>query len=270
MSDGSVLHWEDVGNVTAVVTLPEIGNPDMPVFAVMSLMMKDGSVVQVAAGVQKNSTSWAVFADFDTDVESMVPNYQQVLNASQPVMAQNDTVAISIFRSATDDWYLEVKDLQSGTAVVGQFPTRSATALRSGDQEAFALESYSTNEATFENMGSLTMNALFVDGSQVARGLYGFGDWAPARNPLFVVGGAGTSPPDFVSLWCGNGSAVWSHVVGLGSAEASYMPPPQVSFLLPLAFGLGTVAACWLLLSRMRTPLERSQRRPAKNQPRAD
>ncbi len=252
---GSTLRWEDVGNVTALVTLPLIGRPDLPVYAVMSVMMKDGSVLQVAAGIPQNGTSWSVYADYDTDAGSISPTYQQILNSSQPHMSQGASVSISIFRSDLGAWSLRVEDLKSGSKVTSEFPA-SAPGLKRGDQEVFALESYSKNQTTFQNMGNLSLNALLIDGESVGGGLYSYGDWAPNHNPLFVVGSLGTSPPLFISLVFGTPIAVWSFDTQWESNTLSYSPRTAASLVFPLASGLTVVAASAVLMAWTRRRVE--------------
>jgi hypothetical protein len=216
-------------------------------------MTSDGSVLQAAAGIQGNGSSWYVYAEFDTEVGSVTPSYQQILNSSQPQMKQNATISISIYRSKGGTWSLRVVDGQTGSSVVSAFPASEASGLKPGDQEAFALESYSTNQTTFEGMGNLTLDALMVDGSQVSHGFYAYGDWAPALNPLFVVGGAGTSPPLFITLGLSASSAVWSYDAQWETGNAGYMPPIEETLVLPLVLGLVVIAAAWVLLVNMRS-----------------
>ena len=263
---GGTLHWEDVGNVTALVTLPTIRDPDLPVYAVLSLMTRDGSVLQVAAGVKANGTSWSTYADFDTNVDSVPPTYQQILNASQPQMPQGASISLSVFRSSSSSWFLKVVDLETGSSVKQSFPVPAAIELEPGDQEAFALESYSRNQTTFENMGSLTLSALLVDGRAVSGGLYSYGDWVPNRNPLFVVGSLGASPPLFVSLGLNGNTAAWSYFAQWADNGPSYSPTADVAFVLPLALALLVVVATGVLLlktGRQTFRVEQEDSRPS-------
>lgn len=246
---GGTLRWENAANVTALVTLPSIENPDLPVYAVLSLMTAGGAVLQVGAGILGNETWWSAYADFDTNVDSVPPTYQQILNSSQPYMPQNSSVTISIFRSLNDTWFLEVRDVKTGSSVVHPYPAGAGSSrLKAGDQEAFALESYSRNQTTFENMGNLTMEALLVDGRPVVGGFYSYGDWAPSRNPLFVVGSLGSSPPIFISLDFESGSAVWSYVTHWGGADTGNSQSVGTMVALTLVVGLLAVAASAVLL----------------------
>jgi len=258
MAGGGSLHWEDARNVTALVVLPSIEAPDLPVYAVLSLMTQDESVLQVAAGIEANGTSWSTYADFDTNVGSISPSYQQILNASQPEMSQGASISLSIFQSASGAWSLKVEDSQTGASVTQAFPGGATRELRAGDQEAFALESYSRNQTTFENMGNLTLRALLIDGEAVAGGLYSYGDWIPNRNPLFVVGSLGASPPLFVSVALGGESAVWSYLAQWGGNGLSYSPTTETTLVLPLAAALLVVAAIGLLLTRMNSRITRT------------
>lgn len=263
MTGGGVLHWEEVGNVTALLTLPLIGAPDLPVYAVVSLMMKDESVLQVAAGIPHNGTTWSVYADYDRDAGSVSPTYEQVLNSSQPQMSPGASVLISIFRSSAGVWSLKVEDVKSGAVVTKAFPA-SAPALKRGDQEVFALESYSKNQTTFQNMGHLSLNALFIDGESVGGGLYPYGDWSPNHDPLFVVGSLGTSPPLFISLVLGTSLAVWSFDTQWESNTLSHSPLTAASLVLSLALGLTVVAASAVLMAWTRRRVEAENARQVK------
>ena len=209
LSGGGGLRWESVGNVTAVVSLPNITDPDRVVYSVLSVMTSDGGVMQVAAGIYPNRTTWLTYSWEIPNADSSAPTYSWVLNGSSPSLNRNTTVVMSIFRGS-GSWDLRVTDRDTGIAVVRQFPVALAPSLKVGDQEVFALESYSRASATFREMGNMTLDALLVDGQKVTGGFYSYGDWDPDHNPVFAVGSSGTAPPGFISLEkMGTGSFAW-------------------------------------------------------------
>jgi hypothetical protein len=208
---GGNLRWEEVNNVTALVVLPNISAPQRIVYVVMSVMTSDGSVLQAAAGTYPNTTGWLAYSWFIPSAQSMTLTYTWVLNASVPRMAPDSRASISIFFH-DGGWNLKVEDVDTGSSVERSFPGGIATSLESGDQEVFALESYTREATTFQYMGNLTLVSLMVNGQRVTSGFYSYSDWNIGRNPVFVVGSAGSSVPAFISLESGtNGSIVWSY-----------------------------------------------------------
>jgi len=211
LQDGGKVHWEGVSNVTVSLTLPDIGSPDRVVYAVMSVMTSDGSVLQAAAGALPNSTGWRGFAWLVTGANSGSPTYLWVLNASQPEMSSMGTVLLSIF-SEPGAWELKISDMATGSSVERSYPQGPGQVLRAGDQEVFALESYSRSQATFSEMGNLTLNSIWLDGQKVVSGCYLYSDWDMIHNPLFVVGSTGSSPPSFIYAGEGKtGSFFWDY-----------------------------------------------------------
>ena len=212
LAGGGSLQWGSVSNLTSVVILPNISAPSGIVYAVMSVMAADGSVLQVAAGAYPDSSSWFAYSWAVEGASTSAPSYDWVLNSSAPAMSPGDTVRLSIYKNGTR-WDLGVHDLLSGVSRESAFPPGIALALAQGDQEAFALESYSRAAADFENMGNLTLAALLADGKQVAGGTYAYSGWDPDKNPVFAVGSSGTNPPAFISLQQeAEGSYAWGYL----------------------------------------------------------
>ena len=208
---GENVHWEGVSNVTASLVLPDISSPDGRVYAILSVMTSDGSVLQAAAGALPNGTGWLGFAWLVNGAGSGAPTYVWVLNASEPAMSPRANVSISIFRSS-GVWSLSLTDLDTGSRAATTFPAGPAPALKQGDQEVFAFESYSRTQGTFRGMGNLTLNSLWLDGYMVVSGCYLYADWDMVHNPLFVVGSSGSSPPSFIYAKEGpSGSYLWSY-----------------------------------------------------------
>lgn len=243
LADGSKVQWEDVENVTAITVLPNISQPDNIVYAVLSLMTASGSVMQVAAGIFPGESSWSVYSWLFTDLTSNPVKYQWILNASGPSMSPNDAVSISIFKSQLGAWSLSVVDLNTNSSVVQTFSSDLAPSLMIGEQEVFGLESYSRSSATFEEMGNLTLEDLFINGSDLSGGEYAFdGNWNPSVNPLFAIGTIGAVPPIFISLENGaNNSIVWTYAnfwendqVSNGWIETILLPALLISSMIVL------------------------------------
>ena len=208
---GGGVRWESITNVTASLALPNIASPDGIVYAIVSVMTSDGSVLQAAAGALPNKTGWLVFAWFIQGAGSAAQSYQWVLNGSTPLMNPMANISISIFR-VSGLWNLRVSDMDSGSSVEQPFPPGPASTLRVGDQEVFALESYSRTVATFLGMGSLRLYSILLDGEKVTGGSYLYGDWDLVHNPLFVVGSSGSTPPSFINAGESSaGSYFWNY-----------------------------------------------------------
>ena len=209
--DGGNVLWGNIANVTATIALPNISSPDQIVYAILSVMTNDGSVLQAAAGALPNRTGWLVSAWLIQGIGSGTLSYQWVLNGSTPQMSPLANISISIFR-VSGLWSLRVFDMDSGSSVEKQFPSGPAPSLRVGDQEVFALESYSRTLATFLGMGSLRLYSILLDGKKVTSGSYLYYGWDMIHNPLFVVGSSGTSPPSFINAEEGSaGSFYWNY-----------------------------------------------------------
>ena len=215
---GGGVRWEDVTNVTASLALPDIESPDRTVYAILSVMTSDGSVLQAAAGALPNMTGWLVFGWLVQGADSGAPSYQWVLNASDPEMSPTSNVSISIFLTS-GLWNLRVTDTGTGSSVQKPFPAGPASALKAGDQEVFALESYSRTLATFRDMGNMTLYSVLLDGEKVTSGCYLYSDWDMIHNPLFVVGSSGSAPPSFVFAGEGAKSSFFWDYAGVWSAQ---------------------------------------------------
>jgi hypothetical protein len=189
-------------------------------------------------------------------VESTPLVYDWILNASLPSLTPGAGIAVSIFKS-TGGWNLNIRDLSGGAGVVRTFPPGMGDTLKVGDQEAFALESYSRSAATFKSMGNLTLQGLFLDGTKVSGGIYVYTDWDPSHNPLFAVGSSGASPPSFVSLArTDDGAFVWSYTTNWTSDEG-YPTMAWVTELVVVAaiLTIGGVALWEITRSRHRADI---------------
>jgi hypothetical protein len=248
---GGNVRWEDVTNVTASLALPNIESPDRNVYAILSVMTSDGSVLQAAAGALPNRTGWLGFAWSVHGGDSGSPSYLWVLNGSKPEMSPAANISVSIFRTS-GQWGLRVADMDTGSSVEDSFPPGPAPALKAGDQEVFAIESYSRTLATFRGMGNLTLYSISLDGKKVTNGCYLFSDWDMIHNPLFVVGSSGSSPPSFI--YAGEASAghyFWDYT---GVWEVQQDSPTGLVEVLAAVAVAGAVAlggvAVWLAMRK--------------------
>ena len=236
LSSGGSLSWAQVRNVTVLVEVPAIVSPTETVYATMSVMTNGGVVLQTALGIYPGNTSWLVYSMFIADVGAYPQNYQWVVNSSGPPSLPHDWVALSIFESASSDWGFSVTNLRTGSFVNMSFESSVSGPLKVGDQEVFALESYSWEASDFQNMTDMNLKSIMVDGETVLGGWYFYADWDPTHNPLFVVGGA--PPPDFIAMESSpNETAVWQY-------SGEWFGGIQQSGVVPVVFDeLGLVGA---------------------------
>jgi len=195
--DGPGLSWEAVRNLTVIVRLPNISHTDGAILAVLSVMSSDDHVMQVAAGIYPNHT-WQAFSWVIGDILSYPQEYEWILNCSKPRMVPGANVVLSIFLSPTNFWNLKVVDVDENTSVQQEFPADVAPTFKRGDQQVFALESYTSNFSIFEQMGNLSLRSILADGRAVSGGVYVYSGWDAVHNPLFIVGGA--DAPSFMSV----------------------------------------------------------------------
>jgi hypothetical protein len=245
---GGRLKWESVSNVTAEISLPNITLPDGNIYAVLSVMTNDGTVLQAAAGASPNSSGWLAFAWSISNTNSATLAYRWILNGSEPKMSPNANVSLSIFQ-LSGRWNLRVTDTSSGTSTENSFPLGIAPTLKVGDQEVFALESYSRTGSTFQNMGNLTMRALLLDGLKVIGGFYTYGGWDPDHNPMFIVGSSGSSPPPFIYIGRGaEGSFYWNYAAiwGVEGNPLGELVEVCVTVMLVVALAVVGTTIWWM------------------------
>ena len=208
LSGGGIVNWAAVTNVTAVVQIPEITNTSATIYAVVSLMTQDGVVLQTAFGIYPGNNSWLVYSMFIENINQIPQHYIWAVNSSEPAAESGDVVTISIYQSPGPVWSFRAFNLNTSLSIDGTFGAGTTELPKRGDQEAFALESYTSDSSTFQNMGNMTLSSLLIDGKRVASGWYLFADWDMVHNPLFVVGGA--APPAFIDVSISSdGRAVW-------------------------------------------------------------
>ncbi len=235
---GGTVSWGSSSNLSALATLPTINSTDGTILVILSAMVGSSSILQIAAGLFPGDSAWRGVGWFVPDIGAVPEQYEWTLNSTALQMAPGSTVSLAIYRSA-GAWQYSVMDLSSGERLSGGFENAPNVPFASGDQEAFALESYSSNVTVFSSMGSLVLKSLLVDGRQVTGGLYSFNTWDPSHHPLFVVGGL--SAPPYIALVNGdNGSVVWRY----NSAWESVEPVGSGTFyagILLLAVGLSAI-----------------------------
>jgi len=248
-TDGSHLLWANVTAVSLQVSLPNITFSDYPTLAVESLMAADGSVMQIAAGIYPGNSKWLAYGWFITNIESYPQSYSWVLNSSKPEMAAGATISFSIFQFQ-GRWRYRIEDLSTHEVAAGEYAATVPPTLKVGDQEVFALESYTTSSVVFAHMGNLTVDALRINGRKIIAGWYGYGSWVPRRNPLFVVGGL--DPPSYISLRETNsGTLTWGYEQW--SISEPVQPPGfplTVIVGIPLSAGILVALAVYVLTRR--------------------
>jgi hypothetical protein len=218
VEDGGHVSWTNASEVTALIRLPNITHTDYTILSVLSVMTSDGSVLQVAAGLYPNMSNWLAYGWFIRSAKSNPQSYAWILNSSKPEMAPGAWVSLSISISS-NRWRYIVEDVSTHEAVNGEFMFNVTPSFMIGDQEIFGLESYSYSNRVFENMGSLVLSSLLVNGMRVTNGWYYYADWDTSHNPLFVVGGL--NPPPFISTnELANGTVTWTYSQWTGSGEA--------------------------------------------------
>lgn len=245
-ANGNSLSWKDTQEVKVLVQLPRIEYTDDTIYVILSAMLQDGAVLQVAAGINPNMTSWLAYVFFAPDAESQ--NYALVLNSSKPEMTNGDWISLSIYLSA-EHWNYQVDDIRTHESVQGRFMFNVTPSFKTGDQEIFALEAYTRSNIVFEHMNNLVLTSLLINGMRVAKGWYYYGDWDSSHNPLFVVGGH--YPPPFISVrGLDNGTVEWSYVEWTGS-ELAFPSSWSLMILAAVAIaGAITVTAVFLKLRK--------------------
>ena len=234
-TDGTRLSWANATDVSLTLTLPNMSFTDYPVLAVETVMAVDGSVMQIAAGLYPNNTKWLAYGWYIMNVQAYPQSYQWILNGSQPEMSAGAPVLLSIALTQ-GRWQYRIEDLDTHVSMEGDYAPSVPHVVRAGDQEVFALESYSTSNVVFAQMGNLTLETMRINGRQIATGWYEYGGWDTHHSPLFVVGGL--DPPPYIALReVKTSTLVWSYEEWTGSEETS-----ASSSLLAILVGIPLVA----------------------------
>jgi hypothetical protein len=154
-------------------------------------------------------------------------------------MTPDTSIALSISLSKSR-WEYRIEDPSIHEITAGEYAATVPPTLKVGDQEVFAVESYTNSRLVFAHMGNLTLDALRINGRKTAAGWYAYGSWDTRHNPLFVVGGL--DPPPFISLQeTDAGTLVWGYEQWSISTQAQ----PQA---FPLMVTVSAVAMVGVLL----------------------
>jgi len=212
-------------------------------------MAADGSVMQIAAGIYPTSTKWFAYGWYIRNVQANPQTYGWILNYSKPAMMAGDPVSLSIYLSQ-GRWHYRIEDLTTREAATGEYAPDVPPSLRVGDQEVFALESYSTSNIVFAQMGNLTLDNLTINGRRIASGWYGYGSWDTHHNPMFVVGGL--DPPSYISLQQKpDGTVVWSYQEWSAATEVRPPSLPLTILGIPVLVASVMLVAVYALKRRI-------------------
>jgi hypothetical protein len=245
LEGGGRVSWRNASEITAIIQLPNITRTDFAILSVLSIMVDDGSVLQVAAGLYPNMSNWLAYGWFIQSPEADPQDYAWVLNSSRPEMAAGAWVSLSVYTSSSG-WGYSVEDISTHEAVKGKFMFDVSPFAKIGDQEVFGFESYSYSNLVFEHMGSLVLSSLLINGRRVTKGWYYFADWDTSHNPLFVVGGL--NPPPFIfTNELANGTVVWMY--GQWTGRGRTIPPSLPQSALAVLPIVAAIAAATIILS---------------------
>ncbi|MGC8558536.1 MAG: hypothetical protein ACP5NC_06050 [Nitrososphaeria archaeon] len=255
LSNGEMVNWNDVSNVSAVFNLPNISSTDSTIYVIMSLMTENGSIIQLAAGLYSNASYWLTYAMYVLNPNSYPQVYKRVSISDDNFMLANDLISMSMYFS-NGRWQFKVNDLTRGTSTVSYFNVSLPAKLKDGDQYVFALESYSYNSSVFKSMSRMTLYGLFVDGKRVSSGWYLYTTWNNQNFPLFIVGGS--TPPDFISAsFSGNDTVTWSYVSAWASGRASYSSFYLIGGILVAAAAVINISVLMIMILKRRKWLRR-------------
>ena len=197
LEGGHKLDWSKVSNITAVIKLPNITWVDNTIYLILTVMNSNEEVFQVAAGLNPGQQMWLVYAFYIRNIAEYPQTYVWVANRTQPNMFPNDRISLALYVVGDKGWGYSVSNIRTGEKTNGSFPA-SSVCLKSGEQEVFALESYTSNPNVFKEMGEVVLEGVYIDGFKVEGEGYVLGGWDPFHKPLFLVGGG--SPPSFIAV----------------------------------------------------------------------
>lgn len=256
LSGGERVNWNDASNISIIFNLPNISTTDSTIYAIMSLMTVNGSIIQLAAGLYSNTSQWHTYAMYILNPNSYPQVYKQVSISDDNFMLANDLISMSLY-FLNGKWQFRVNDLTRRTSTFSYFNVSLPAKLKDGDQYVFALESYSYNSSVFENMNNMTLKGLFINGERVLSGWYIYTTWNNQNFPLFIVGGS--IPPDFISAsFSGNGTVIWSYVSAWVSAVPSYGSFYLITGILVAAAAVINISVLVLLILKRKRLLEKS------------
>lgn len=239
LEGGSGLNWSAATNVTAVVELPNITWTDNTIYLILSAMNEYGEVIQLAAGLNSDERCWLVYAFYIGDITQYPQNYIWVANRSQPRMLPGEKVALTLHLDEKDGWIYVAHNLDTDVKTQGQFPA-GKVGLKRGEQELFALESYTSNPTVFKEMGKAVLESVYINGFRVEGEGYVLGGWDPLHKPLFLVGGG--SIPSFIAIAQSSSRYRWVY------APAESWEPSLTPLYVGLAYVTTALAALILAL----------------------
>jgi len=250
--------WQTTSNLSASARLPALNTTDGTILLALSAMVGDSSVIQAAAGLFPGSNTWRALAWFVPDIGATPQAYEWTLNSTESRMKPGALVSLSLFREG-GVWHYGILDDESGLGDFGPFTNAPRSSFKVGDQEVFALESYTSNDTVLSRMGSAILRSIYLDGDRVTGGFYYLNNWDPAHHPLFVAGGL-QAPTSITLQSFPNGTVAWGYSAGW---QGSYYSPPDFGYFVPLALlvVVATVSA-FLLIHVRAAPEGRRNGRP--------
>lgn len=230
LSNGQKLQWNRVNNITVILKLPQIQMTDRTIMCVESLMVGNGTIIQVSVSLYQNSTYWTVCGMYIPSPESYPQEY--VIQQHFGTITAGSLVSISLNRTQ-EGWAYSVYDYNSSELFLSKLPVYGPPV--SGPQYVIAFESYSYNSSVFEKMGRASFYALFANGQRIVKGPEVYMSWSESITPLFIVGGQ--NPPSFISIYSENGSYIITYV----NNWAEYRSSPFGYYYI-LIFGISAAA----------------------------
>jgi len=231
LSGGSKVSWGSVSNVTVGLQLPEIQHTDATIYAILSVMTSDGSILQLASGLEPNATSWRTYGMWIRNPTEYPQEYRTVLDNSSPALAPGAWISLSMYVE-NGFWNYRARGSGPSDSIHSVLNESLSPTPMSGDQEVFALESYTSTGSVFAGMRNLTVSSVLIDGDEVQGGTYFYGGgWNPSHTPLFIVGGE--PPPIFVTAQsCTGNYACWSYVSPWSGNQGPLVSPDLTLVIL--------------------------------------
>ena len=230
LSNGQKILWKDVYNISVMLKLPLINRTDKTVMCVESLMVGNGSIIQVSVSLYQNSTYWTVSGMYILNPESYPQEY--VIEQHFGNIEAGSLILISLIKT-DKGWTYSVTDYNKSKTLEGFLPVKGQPV--DGVQYVMAFESYSYNSSVFENMGKVILYGIFANGFKIVKGAEVYTTWSESLTPLFIVGGQ--NPPPFVEIYTENGSYIITYL----SSWTGYREGGS-GYYYVLAFGLAIAA----------------------------
>ena len=99
LTDNGKVEWQNVGNVTAVFRVPIVSSTDYPIYIVMSLMTSNGAIIQVAAGLYQNMSTWGTDGMEIIHPSSYPLEYNSVVDSADPQISAGQLASMSLYVS---------------------------------------------------------------------------------------------------------------------------------------------------------------------------